>query len=277
VVAEPSAPETTGAGTYDPAYFARLFAIEDRHFWFCARNRVIGTLVEQVTAHLAPGFRVLEVGCGTGTVLRTLERACPQGMVVGMDPFIEGLRFARRRTIGELVQGDIHAHPFGVQFEVIGLFDVLEHLTDDAGALRAIHGLLAPDGNLLLTVPANASLWSYFDYASHHQRRYGRDELEVKLRGAGFRVEYLTYAMATLFPLVWARRRAARVLWHTKCGTTENADELAMRDLRIMPGVNGVLSWVLQQECRLLARRRRLPFGTSLLAVARRDDSGPAA
>src|SRR5262245_7133302 len=191
----------TSHQSYDPSFFARLFAIEDRHFWFCARNHVISTIVSQLTTDLTAGYRVLEVGCGTGNVLRFLERACPRGTVIGMDLFGEGLRYASHRTSCALVQGDMHAAPFAAQFELIGLFDVLEHLQDDRRVLNDLTGMLAPGGALLLTVPAHRSLWSYFDEASCHCRRYEPEELESKLRDAGYQVEYLTQYMASVFPL----------------------------------------------------------------------------
>src|SRR5439155_22740642 len=81
--------------SYDPEFFSQLARIESSHFWFRTRNRVIGALAEQITKNWASGYRVLEVGCGTGNVLRALEQACPRGMVVGMDLFAEGLAFAR--------------------------------------------------------------------------------------------------------------------------------------------------------------------------------------
>src|SRR2546426_974449 len=84
--------------SYDPEFFFRLASIESKHFWFRTRNRVIATLAEQITKNWAYGYRVLEVGCGTGNVLRTLEQTCFRGVVVGMDLFAEGLAFARTRT-----------------------------------------------------------------------------------------------------------------------------------------------------------------------------------
>src|SRR5438876_230682 len=83
--------------TYDARDFERLFRIEDRHFWFQARNRILSAVFAQLVRNLPSGYTVLEVGCGTGNVLRHLEKACSRGTVVGMDLFAEGLKFARTR------------------------------------------------------------------------------------------------------------------------------------------------------------------------------------
>ena len=112
------------------------------------------------------------------------------------------------------------------------------------------------------TVPAHPSLWSYFDEESGHQRRYRASELREKLAAAGYTVEYLTPYMAVILPLVWLGRRLARWL-----DRGSNRDRAA-RDLRITPGINGVLSWALSLEAGWVGRRRRLPFGASYLVVA---------
>jgi SAM-dependent methyltransferase len=258
------------APTYKPEYFAPLFAAEDRHFWFNARNRLIATLASQITAHLPTGYRVLEVGCGTGNVLHALEGVCDRGSVIGMDLFIEGLRFARRRTQCDLVQGDMHAPPFRMPFDVICLFDVLEHLPDDLRVLRDIHGMLAPGGVLFLTVPAHMSLWSHMDEAGHHCRRYEGDELEHKLQEAGYEVEYLTLFMAILFPVMWLGRRVTRLLNRRKVQEDAGLSALVADELRVVPVLNGLLSWILGREARLVARRKRIAAGTSLLAIGRK-------
>ena len=127
---------TVPNSSYDRCWFAPIAKVEARHFWFRTRNKVIATVVSQITANLAPGYRVLEVGCGTGNVLRVLEQACPHGMVIGMDMFAEGLYYARQRTSCPLIQGDINKPPFAKQFDLICLFDVLEHLPDDIQAMN---------------------------------------------------------------------------------------------------------------------------------------------
>jgi SAM-dependent methyltransferase len=267
--------------SYNPAFFAPLFATEDRHFWFRARNHVLATLVGQVVATLPPGYRVLEVGCGTGNVLRVLEGACPGGSVVGMDLFHEGLAFARRRTSRvSLVQGDMHHPPFWLPFHLVGLFDMLEHMPDDEAVLRQIHALLGVGDTLLLTVPAHPALWSYFDEAACHYRRYTPAMLRSKLTAAGYHVEYLTLYMAAIAPLVWVGRKLATLTRPRPAPNTKKQNQmdeqtlyhLAARELRVVPGINEVLVWMLEQEVRLIKHRRTIPAGTSLLALARKAE-----
>ena len=260
-----------GHRSYDRAYFEPLFTIEDRHFWFRARNRVIATVLGQITANLAPGYRVLEVGCGTGNVLRILEQGCPHGTVMGMDLFAEGLQYARRRTNSLLVQGDIHTPPFLTQFDIIGLFDVLEHLQDDMQVLNDLRTMLVDEGVLLLTLPAHPSLWSYFDEASHHCRRYNLVDLEAKLNSTGYHVEYLTQYMASTFPLFWLWRKRKLPGNRRPDVSANTTGDLVSAELRITPVVNGLLAFLLEQEARVIARRRRLPIGTSLLVIARKE------
>jgi SAM-dependent methyltransferase len=257
---------------FDPSYYGRLHELEGRHFWFRARSRVISTVVSQLTSQLEEGFRVLEVGCGTGGILNVLDDECRRGHVFGMDLFHEGLCFASKRTQATLVQGDIHRRPFDASFDVVGAFDVIEHLADDTRALRSLAGLLKPGGAVIVTVPAEPSFFSYFDRAVGHYRRYTKSSLTALLARSGFAVEYATHYMTSIYPLVWLGRRLAPL--RKKSETYGDVYELAMAEFRIPPVVNDLLAWILSQEARVIARRRPLPFGTSLLAIARVRSTG---
>ncbi len=270
-----SLPPSPTSTTYNPDYFAPLFAVEDGHFWFRSRNEVISALVENELHRLPDGYRALEVGCGTGNVLRVLEKVCQRGQVTGMDLFYEGLVYARRRVGLGLVQGDMLAPPFANPFHLIGLFDVLEHLPDDNRVLKSLYSMLLPKGALLLTVPAFPSLWSYFDEASRHVRRYALPDLRSRLEQAGFKVEVISYYMMSIFPLVWAQRKLAPASVDLKAGGISTLHEKevhdrAENDLRIVPVINPLLSAVLSLEARWLKGGRSLPFGTSLLALGRK-------
>ena len=257
--------------SYDPKFFCELAQIEDRHFWFRSRNRIIATLAEQITRNWRDGYRVLEVGCGTGNVLRALEKACPRGTVVGMDLFAEGLAFARTRTACSLVRGDIEQPAFGVQFDLIGAFDVVEHLPDDVRVFRSLQAMLKPGGILLLTVPARESLWSYFDEVAHHCRRYETGDLRRKLNMTGYEIEFLSEFMASTYPLFWLVRRIRSLRRQPQEHSSLELDRAhSLEELQIVPVINGLLTFILMQEAKLIRSRLVLPFGSSVLVVARR-------
>jgi len=255
-------------GGYDPTFFRELVEIEERHFWFRSRNRLIRELARKICSRFVPGALVLEVGCGTGNVLRVLCEAYSKGSVVGMELWLDGLRMARGRSRALLVQGDVRTDPFGRRFDLIGMFDVLEHISEETETLLALRDLLSPEGRLMLTVPAHQSLWSYFDEAAFHCRRYAPDELRRKLIDAGFEVEFLSQFMASLFPVIWLVRKARGLARQNQEKTS--AKQLADKEFQIVPILNSLLAMILNLEVRWLSAGRRLPIGTSIIAVARR-------
>jgi SAM-dependent methyltransferase len=254
-------------GGYDPYFFDQLARIEDQHFWFRARNYLIFELARRVSSSLSACDLVLEVGCGTGNVLRVLEKACPNCTVVGLELWFEGLRLARSRSGAALVQADIRHSPFGRPFDLVGMFDVLEHLPEDRETLQLAYNSLRPGGKLLLTVPAHQSLWSYFDEAARHCRRYSAQDIREKLREAGFRVEFLSQFMTSIFPIVWIYRKMYGLRQDSDSAT---ARAQASDELRLVPVINQLLTAVLTLEAGWVARGHRLPIGTSLVVVARR-------
>jgi SAM-dependent methyltransferase len=184
-----------------------------------------------------------------------------------MDLFPEAVAFARKKASCPVFLGDAESPPALGQFDVVGIFDVLEHLADDRKTLTGLNVMLKPGGALILTVPAHMSLWSYFDVAACHRRRYAPSGLAQLLQEGGFEVEYLTEFMMSLFPLV-------RVLRRKKHGDElmdrERATEKAATELKIVPIINGLLKLILGVEAFAIQQRWRLPIGTSLLAVARK-------
>lgn len=257
------------AGGYNPAHYATLFEVEDRHFWFVARNTALEAIVARETAGLSPGYRVLEVGCGTGYVLRMLHRLCTGGTVIGMDLLHEGLRLAKGRSEARLVQGRVESPPFRERFELVGIFDTLEHVEDDRAVLGHLRNLVQADGVLIVTVPAYQALWSEFDEEAHHCRRYEPAALCERLANAGFEVEYVTPFMTMLYPLVRGGRLLSDLIRRGRRSLGTVGRSAVVEQLEIWPGINSVLSFMLTQEARLLARHWRFPIGTSLLAVAR--------
>ena len=171
---------------YEPAAFVQIAELEDRSWWFRSRNR----LIEQTVRALFPeALAVLELGCGTGYTLRALRNALPRAELTGTELFEEGLRVARTRWDSvRLLQADARALPFGSEFDLVGAFDVLEHIDDDATALSETRRVVRPGGGIIVTVPQHRWLWSPADDYAHHQRRYSRSELVSRIEAAGFRV-----------------------------------------------------------------------------------------
>jgi SAM-dependent methyltransferase len=253
------------AGTFRPSYdvehFQPLFAVEDHHFWFRSRNRCIAAATRLIPRGTSIQD-IIEHGCGTGFVLAELKRLFPRARVVGADLFAEGLVLARRRFAGPLVQTDILQSGYRAAFDLVGLFDVLEHLDNDLQVLNVIREQLRPGGCLLMTVPAHMALWSEYDVASGHRRRYARNELLSRLTEAGFEVRFCSEFMSVLFPLMWVRRRLS---WKKTSPQTTAPIE---RELHVNPVLNSVLEKVLRLEAWWISHGRKLPCGTSLLALA---------
>ena len=257
----------------DPQVSDRLFAAEDRHFWFGHRNEVIADVFRRLTAELRPGYRVLEVGCGNANVLRVLEDVCAAGAVVGLEPDAERAALARRRVRCPLVPGDVYRMAFPDPFQLIGMFDVLEHLADDVGAMAGVRAALAPGGAAVLTVPAHMELWSHVDVFAGHHRRYTPATLTACLTAAGLRVGRVSQFMLPVAPLMWAGRGLAA--WRrARTGGRESDAELAVREFDIPGPANAALRCLLRFERAVLKRGRGMPVGSSLLAVAYRDPPG---
>ncbi len=207
---------------------------------------------------------MLEIGCGNGNILSYLKKRT-QLQLTGGDLFMEGLRTCRGQVDIPLYQVDATLLPFRDYFDIIGMFDVLEHIEDDERVLEECRKALKEQGRLVLTVPACPALWGPFDEFSHHQRRYTRRDLREKLEQAGFAIERAPHFMFFLFPLLYAARFLKRRL-----GRSGGADpDQIPYDLRTVPVINGLSLRLLRLE-KLLLRYVDLPFGTSMLVVARK-------
>ena len=235
------------------AVFDRMAEIDGEHWWFAARRAIISDLIAR--QNLPQGARILEVGCGTGSNLLMLQRF---GSVDAIEPDGPARALASRRGGIEVLGGTL---PDGVKlddaaYDLIVLLDVLEHIEDDRGTLEALRGKLAPNGRLLVTVPAMPWLWSAHDAAHHHQRRYTAATLEHVFGAAGFRVRYRSYFNTILFPMIVAARAAGKLL------KREGGDDA----LPPKP-LNGLLRALFASERHLMGRAS-LPFGVSLALVA---------
>jgi len=260
------------ASSFPETYFEKLYQIEDRHFWFRARQVIVSALTEQITADFPQEYRVMEIGCGTGNLLKTLESTCHNGVVFGLDLFWEGLAFAQQRTAAGLIQARAECMPFcNRQFDLIGMFDVLEHLENDEAILSSIQEMLRPGGKLLLTVPAHGNLWSSTDLIAHHQRRYEPSDLTDKLIKNGFSVEYISECMQVLYPLAKLRRKAPILLESLSENEEKKTRKRFSQELAILPVLNEIAFQLLKMELKQIKQRKPIARGTSIIAIAQKD------
>lgn len=238
---------------FDEAFFDNLVQVEERSFWFEARNQLILDLVRK---HAPGAHTMIDVGCGTGIVLQAL-RAHTTLCLTGAEPFLRGLHWARQRAPGvDLIQSDVRSLPYEEAFDVVGAFDVLEHIAEDEQALAVISRILRPSGILIATVPQHRWLWSHADVVARHFRRYTRGELRSKLVEAGFQSISMTAFVSLLLPAMVAVRYTTR--------------RKAQAELSLPTALNAVLSNVMRLERTLIHRGIRFPFGGSLIVVARK-------
>jgi ubiquinone/menaquinone biosynthesis C-methylase UbiE len=231
---------------------------EVSHFWFRGfRNFVVPTLARAAGGRT--DLTLLDCGCGTGYNLTLLA---PYGRSYGTDLNITGLRMARR--VGQpLVRADATTLPFHAeQFDIVTSFDMLQSVPDDGAAVRELARVLKAGGSLVLTVAAFEILHGDHSLLAEDVRRYSRAAVLALLADAGLQPQRVTYAFATLFPIVLAVRLAQR-LWRGHSAAT--GQEIAVPP----PLVNELLAAVVSGEA-ALARFVSMPFGSSLVVLARK-------
>ncbi|PJE24618.1 MAG: hypothetical protein CK431_05060 [Mycobacterium sp.] len=241
---------------------AACLQLEDRSFWFRHRNRCITT----VARRFAPQGTLLDIGGGNGYVSKGLAEAGFACAVV--EPGVNGARAARERGLDPVICArleDIGLTPGSVS--AAGMFDVLEHIEDEAGALRQVHSLLRSGGRLFLTVPAYAFLHSTDDVVAGHFRRYTLRKLKRALVGVGFRPEYATYIFAPLPPFVFLLRTLPSLR-----GRRQPEDEEQQTSEHVREGLSArIIDRMLETEAQRIEKGGTIPFGTSCLAVCMKD------
>ncbi len=250
------------AVSYPQHGHSSCFELEGSSYWFQHRNACVASIVRRYL----PAGPIVDIGGGNGFVSLGLQEAGFETLLI--EPGADGARNGFARGLRPVVQATFESAGFHARsLSAVGLFDVVEHIETDVAFLGEIHTALRSGGRAYLTVPAFGWLWSLEDVQAGHFRRYTRRSLTETLEVAGFQVEFVTY-MFWLLPLpVFFLRSLAGRLRIRKAGN----EDLSRREHQTPGGASGaVLASLLTFELDRLGQGKRMPIGSSILAVARK-------
>ena len=237
------------------------FATES-HFWFQWRLAVLLQSLKRLGLSLEKKLNVLEVGCGTGALRGQLESAT-NWTVHGTDLNMGALSRVKPAR-GRTMYYDIceEREPYLEAYDIVILFDVLEHIEDTRPFLNSLLRHLKPQGLLLINVPALQTLYSNYDEIVGHVRRYNKKTLSEEFRSFNLKIEDLVYWGFSLVPVLALRKLVLGVL-----AKQTQAQKIECGINPPNPLVHGALRMIMRAETAVLCNP---PIGTSLLMVGRK-------
>ncbi|EKE06755.1 MAG: methyltransferase type 11 [uncultured bacterium] len=237
--------------------YKKMFEIENNHWWFIAKRKLIKILFKRFLQNIeSKDLKSLDVGCGTGAVLKFLQDASYKAK--GIDFSDTALRYCKSRGL-DVQYGIATKIPMpDNSFDIITALDVVEHIEDDKNVIKELYRVLKPGGICIITVPAHMWLWSYHDVSLHHKRRYSKNSLKqlANLVSQDFFISW--FHMFILIPVTFVRF-FGKLLKNNKSDVGKSSWL-----------VNFVMSIVYFFELGLFSLFGRIPFGTSLVLVIKK-------
>jgi 2-polyprenyl-3-methyl-5-hydroxy-6-metoxy-1,4-benzoquinol methylase len=240
---------------YDPAALEIFYQHEKQHFWFRTRRDVIKDLFGK---YVNKEDKVIEIGAGTGNISKMLLRA-GYNVAIG-DVHKKALYLFKSHGVKEKYQFDINQSPFRDHFDVVGMFDVLEHIKNDEQALESVSKILKDHGKIILTVPAHKWLWSRHDYS--HKRRYNLGRIRKIFKKNNLKILEAKHFFVSIVPLLLARS-----FLQSPFKGKLSARKLAEEQININPILNNILYALLCFEYKII-KNITPKIGGSILVVA---------
>ena len=242
-----------------PLAYLEMEITESNHWWYVGRRAILAELIKSL--NLPINSKILEVGCGTGGNLKMLSEF---GEVSAFEMDLTALAIATEKSnhFFDLRKGSCpyEIPNFDHNFDLICIFDVLEHIEEDLETLMVLKKLLAKNGQILITVPAYQWLYGPHDELLHHVRRYSRNELQRKGELAKLHPLKFSFFNSILFPIIALVRLKDKLIVGPASG------------LNIPPIIiNKIFTMVLFLEGVLL-KRFNFIFGASLVCVYKTED-----
>ncbi|HWA27701.1 MAG TPA: class I SAM-dependent methyltransferase [Lacunisphaera sp.] len=238
--------------------YANMDRMEEAHWYYAGKREQVRGWLQRVGPPRADDL-LLDCGAGTGRFAKEMESHC---RVMVLDDHEEALRLLRTKFRADQIlslAGDRVPLP-DASLNYVTALDVLEHTPDDRAVVDGFYRLLKPGGIALVTVPASMALWSDWDEALHHHRRYSRPQLRALFPPAQWDLLHVNYTNVVVYPAVWAVRRW-RKIFPAKAGAVRSEDK------QPAPWLNALLRWLFVRPAFWPVP---FPFGVSLLLVARK-------
>ena len=240
--------------------YATMAEREQSYWWHLGRLYIIQAYIQRATARKKT-VKIMNIGCGTGGTIDMLESF---GVVDNVDISDDAIRFMKEHGYKRITKVHDIELPFkNKSYDVVGAFDVLEHIEDQVGALKEWKRILKDDGAIVITVPAYQWLWTEHDVSLYHKRRYTVSRLVQAAAEAGLKPEKKSYAIVFSLPLVAGFRLLNKALHRKTDSETSYVD--------LPDWVNSLFTRLLYAEAKLHGKIY-YPFGTSVVTILRKAD-----
>lgn len=231
---------------------------ERTYWWHLGRLRIIEAYIQQALKQ-KKNVKILNIGCGTGGTINMLETF---GVTDNVDISDDAIKFMKQSGFKRITKVDGIKLPFkNKSYDMVGAFDVLEHIDKQVEALKEWKRVLKDDGAIIVTVPAYQWLWTDHDVSLHHMRRYTIKRLNIAANQAGLKAEKKSYAIVFSLPLVIGFRLMNKLMHRKTDSETSYVD--------VPDWTNSLFSNLLYGEAKL-HKKISFPAGTSVIAIFRK-------
>ena len=240
--------------------------IQEDHWWFRSRNNIIlAVLTNYLDNKDINNSEILDIGCGLGQIFPILGKF---GHVEGIEKNSSFVKVLKNKYPDIEIHNAEFPNPNldNRKFDLISMFDFLEHTDNPVNILRVTNNILKNDGLLLVTVPAYRWLWSNIDELSHHFRRYDKNILRIEIEKEGFECIYSSYFMTLLFPLVFIYRKIIPFLFFKK---------IILQDLELKKPINilnNFLYHIMNIETYFVRRKVSFIYGSSIISIFKKKN-----